>query len=73
MFLMNVPKMLKTDYVNKAVHLAGDFALLKELRSYLRPLILQSKLADAKSFTLDLEKTYREIWQSWCIDKTSNK
>ena len=54
------------DYVAIAARLAGDINRLAALRAGLRERMANSPLTDAKRFTLNLEKAYREMWQSWC-------
>ena len=54
------------NYVEKAVHLAGDLNRLKELRSNLRSIMSQSPLMDAKGLTNSIEEAYRNMWHRWC-------
>jgi protein O-GlcNAc transferase len=54
------------EYVAIAANLAGDLKRLGELRGNLRNRMARSVLFDAKKFTLDLERCYREIWERWC-------
>lgn len=53
-------------YVDIALRLATDEKRLSLLREGLRHLIARSPLMDEKSFTHNLENSYREMWQSWC-------
>lgn len=53
-------------YVATAARLAGDLGRLAALRAGLRQRLANSALADAKRFTLNLEKAYREMWANWC-------
>jgi predicted O-linked N-acetylglucosamine transferase (SPINDLY family) len=54
------------DYIEIAVKLAHDRERLLSLRRGLRDRMAQSPLTDAKRFTANLEKSYREIWIQWC-------
>lgn len=51
------------EYVEIAVRLANDTALLTHLRSTLRATMLQSTLCDGPAFTADLERAYQSMWQ----------
>lgn len=53
-------------YVEKAVTLANNVAYLQSLRMSLRDKMALSPLTDAKRFTANLEKCYRDIWMQWC-------
>jgi len=53
-------------YVAVAAGLAGDLGRLAALRAGLRQRMANSPLTDAKRFTLNLEKAYRQMWTSWC-------
>ena len=53
------------EYVEIAVQLATDVARLATLRSGLRDMVSRSPLTDAKRFTANLEKVYREMWTRW--------
>lgn len=54
------------EYVEVAVSLASNIVNLKSLRESLRDRMAHSTLTDAKRFTVNLEKCYREIWETWC-------
>lgn len=54
------------DYVAIAARLAGDLDRLAALRAGLRERMANSPLTDARRFTLNLEKAYREMWANWC-------
>ena len=54
------------EYVAIASRLAGDLDRLAALRAGLRERMANSPLTDAKRFTLNLEKAYREMWITWC-------
>ena len=53
-------------YVEKAVALAHDNALLANLRSTQRSRFMASPLGNAPLFTQNLEATYRNLWKEWC-------
>ena len=50
----------KNEYVNKAVELAGNTELLKELHQNIRPLMHQSQICNSRDLTMTLESVYRE-------------
>jgi glycosyltransferase involved in cell wall biosynthesis len=54
------------EYVSIAVSLAQDPQRRSELRRGLRPRMERSPLTDARRFTSELEKHYREAWQTYC-------
>ncbi len=54
------------DYVAIATRLARDPERLA-LRAGLRERMANSRLTDAKQFTHNLEKAYREMWVNWCV------
>ena len=54
------------DYIEIAVNLAADVKRLQRLRNDLRIMMKKSPLTDAKRFTHNLEKSYRNIWETWC-------
>jgi len=54
------------EYIDIAVKLASDTARLRSLRERLRDMMKHSPLCDAKRFTANLEKCYREVWEKWC-------
>ena len=55
-------------YIDKAVQLASDTALLNSVRQGLRERMQESALMDYQGFTRQLETKYREIWRSWCAE-----
>jgi len=57
------------EYVQIAVRLANDIPGLANLRLRLRDTLLNSPLTDAKRFTANLEKAYREMWKRWCEEE----
>ena len=59
-------------YVDTAVRLASDTALLSNIREGLRERFQGSALMDYQGFTRQLEAKYREIWQSWCAEHQNN-
>lgn len=54
------------EYIEIAVNLAHNIERLKALRESLRDMMLRSPLTDAKRFTVNLEKSYRRMWEEWC-------
>ena len=54
------------EYIRLAVNLANDLNRLQSIRENLRNKMSGSPLTDAKRFTINLEKCYREIWRTWC-------
>ena len=59
------------EYVTKAVALANDIRRLTAMREGLRGLLMTSPLTDSTTFTVNLEKAYREMWQKWCSQQPS--
>jgi len=57
------------EYIRIAEKMAGNISQLEELRMSLRNIMLSSPLCDGKSFTKNLEDTYRSIWVKWCSNK----
>jgi predicted O-linked N-acetylglucosamine transferase (SPINDLY family) len=58
-------------YVQIAADLAHDRARLRELRSSLRARMERSPLMDAPRFARNMERLYRDAWQSWCASPDS--
>ncbi len=56
----------EADFVNRAVQLASDAASLTLLRAELRERMAASPILDQVTFTRDLERLYRQVWQQWC-------
>ena len=54
------------EYTSIAVNLAKDLKRLRSLRQHLRDMMRYSPLCDAKRFTTNLERCYRQIWATWC-------
>lgn len=61
----------RTEYVGKAVSLAGDLPRLAELRRSMRDRLAASPLCDAPRFTRNLEQAYRNMWRGWCRNGSS--
>ena len=55
-----------SEYINIASTLATDLPRLRSFRPTLRQRFQESPAMDAATFTHNLEKAYREIWQDWC-------
>lgn len=60
------------DYVSLAVRLAGNAALLRDLRRTMRDRVAASPLRDAQAFTRNLENAYRGMWKLWCAGASGN-
>ena len=56
----------RSEYVDKAVNLAGDPESLASLRRNNRILLKSSPICDISRFTKALEDRYQEKWQIWC-------
>lgn len=54
------------EYLAIAVNLAGDTHRLQRLRGGLRNMMINSPLTDAQRFIVNLEDSYRSIWEQWC-------
>lgn len=54
------------EYVAKAVALAGDIERLNRYRETLRPRLAASRLCDGETFTRNLERIYRTLWERYC-------
>jgi predicted O-linked N-acetylglucosamine transferase (SPINDLY family) len=54
------------DYIRRATALAQDLPALAAFRADLRERMNRSPLTDASRLARNLEKAYREMWQSWC-------
>jgi predicted O-linked N-acetylglucosamine transferase (SPINDLY family) len=59
------------EYIAKALALTNDLRRLAELRHGLRSQLLKSPLCDGIGFTRELEEAYRDMWKSWCRDRTA--
>lgn len=57
------------DFLQRGARLAWDRAKLAGLRASLRNKMRASPLLDLAGFTGDLEKLYRQAWQSWCAQR----
>jgi predicted O-linked N-acetylglucosamine transferase (SPINDLY family) len=57
------------EYVEITVNLANDIRRLEFLRRNLRDMMLHSPLTDSEHFVVNLEKSYRDIWDNWCAGK----
>lgn len=54
-------------YVEKALALGQNHALLAEMRATMRARLAASTLGDTVGFTRRLESAYRDIWRRWCV------
>jgi predicted O-linked N-acetylglucosamine transferase (SPINDLY family) len=59
------------EYVHIAATLAHDGQRLNELRTGMRSRMAASPLVDAKRFTCNLERAYRDMWADWCKKENS--
>lgn len=58
-----------SDYVRRTVHLAQDGKKLAQLRAGLRDRLAKSAYMDHAQFVADLERSYRTMWQRWCVQQ----
>lgn len=56
----------KEAYIERALSAAANIEELTELRAQLPRRFLAAPICDAVRFTAALERTYRQLWQSWC-------
>ena len=61
------------EYIMRAVYFAGCVDILMLLRKNLRALMQSSCLCNGISFTLQLEKIYRSMWEKWCKSEVTNR
>ena len=54
------------EYVEICVKLAHEIEHLQKLRAEMRERMQHSPLMDGATFTRDLEKAYRKMWEKWC-------
>jgi predicted O-linked N-acetylglucosamine transferase (SPINDLY family) len=54
------------EYIEIAINLANDIKQLQFLRENLRDMMSTSPLVDAKKFTVNLENSFRLMWEKWC-------
>jgi predicted O-linked N-acetylglucosamine transferase (SPINDLY family) len=54
------------EYIQIAKALANNPSRLGNLRSTLRQRMQLSPLTDSKVFATNMEKTYRQMWKTWC-------
>ncbi|CAK0756716.1 protein O-GlcNAc transferase [Gammaproteobacteria bacterium] len=57
------------DYVAKALALANDLELLKNLRGSLRQRFRDSSLMNYQGYAEAVAVMYRRIWRNWCTEK----
>jgi predicted O-linked N-acetylglucosamine transferase (SPINDLY family) len=62
----------RSEYVQIATRLAHDPETLAKTRVRLRGQVQTSALMDAKRFTRELERAYRDCWARWCRTKDEN-
>lgn len=56
----------ESDYIQRAIELAGNTPQLKTYRQTLRPLIEDSILCNGQFFTRDVERLFRTVWRNYC-------
>jgi len=54
------------EFVSIAGNLARELPRLSQLRGSLRERMRSSPLCDAKAFTRNMERLYRDAWRKWC-------
>ena len=59
----------ESQYVEKAVALAGDLDMLRRHRARLRERMQASPLMDCAGFAAGIESAFRQMWENWCLDK----
>jgi predicted O-linked N-acetylglucosamine transferase (SPINDLY family) len=70
---VNLPDLIADDrptYIQLAKHLAQNPSRLRTLRHTMRQTLLSSALTSAPTFARALESLYRQIWQSWCTNRS---
>jgi len=55
-----------SEYIQRAVDLGQNPALIAEMRAGMRLRLAGSTLCDTYGFTRRLESAYRDIWRRWC-------
>jgi Predicted O-linked N-acetylglucosamine transferase, SPINDLY family len=56
----------ESEYIDKAVALAGDLERLATIRANLRPEFEASPWRDEVGFARRVEQAYRQMWRQWC-------
>lgn len=59
----------ETEYVNKAVRIAGSLPVLREFHKGLRRVLQQSRLMNGPLYMQDVEALYQKLWQSYCAPR----
>lgn len=59
------------NYVRVAVEWSRMVSLLAEMRGQINQRFVASPVCDARKFTADLERIYREIWGKWCAERNA--
>jgi predicted O-linked N-acetylglucosamine transferase (SPINDLY family) len=60
------------NYVHICVKLAKDVNHLQQLRATMRDRMQSSSLLDASTFTHQLEIRYQQLWEKWCVSRTTD-
>ncbi|WP_246172954.1 tetratricopeptide repeat protein [Thermochromatium tepidum] len=62
----------ESEYIDKAVALAGDLERLATIRANLRPEFEASPWRDEVGFARRVEQAYRQMWRQWCATAPNN-
>ena len=57
-------------FVQIATELGRDVARVMKYRAGLRQQILESPLTDGPAFARGVESAYRQMWETWCADRS---
>ena len=55
-----------SEYVKKAVRIAGSMPILEKFHGGLREVVRGSRLMDAKGYMKNIEALYHDIWEAYC-------
>ena len=54
------------EFIKTATLLANNLVLLADIRLGLRDHLRTTPLLDCQRFTRNLERLYRDVWETWC-------
>ncbi|HMA65244.1 MAG TPA: tetratricopeptide repeat protein, partial [Chitinispirillaceae bacterium] len=57
----------KDDYVDKAVHIVSDTAMLDTIRKTMREKLRSSRLMDTVGYVRKVESVFRKLWENYCL------
>lgn len=57
----------EAEFAQLAANKAADLTALADLRSRLRPMLINSPLCDHKKFARSFETALRGVWRNWCV------